>query len=189
MVEDDKDEESYASKFFDSMINDDVDDSGTKIETESHKEYLEKVNDDDEEIEKKMKDDKIDKGETNDNVEKTNVVVKEKDNDEGTDIAKISRKRSKPDNHGHGNGIECAKSGRMLSKLRSEGASGSMEFRNEKMQTPIPTPTRSPRKDLSSDKTISNELTATVSPTTATTFKDSSTSKRKKQPISYDDIK
>ncbi|GJX49905.1 hypothetical protein Tco_0276750 [Tanacetum coccineum] len=34
----------------------------------------------------------------------------------GTDIAKISRKRSKPDNHGHGNGIECAKAGRMLSK-------------------------------------------------------------------------
>ncbi|GJT30661.1 hypothetical protein Tco_0910936 [Tanacetum coccineum] len=28
-----------------------------------------------------------------------------------TDIAKISRKRSKPDNHEHGNGIECAKAG------------------------------------------------------------------------------
>ncbi|GJW78956.1 hypothetical protein Tco_0140638 [Tanacetum coccineum] len=28
-----------------------------------------------------------------------------------TDIAKISRKRLKPDNHEHGNGIECAKSG------------------------------------------------------------------------------
>ncbi|GKA85071.1 hypothetical protein Tco_0806725 [Tanacetum coccineum] len=35
-----------------------------------------------------------------------------------TDIAKISRKRSKPDKHGHGNGIECARAGRMLSKLR-----------------------------------------------------------------------
>ncbi|GKE57092.1 hypothetical protein Tco_1496277, partial [Tanacetum coccineum] len=33
-----------------------------------------------------------------------------------TDIAKISRKRLKPDNHGHENGIECAKDGRMLSK-------------------------------------------------------------------------
>ncbi|GJY14815.1 hypothetical protein Tco_0385237 [Tanacetum coccineum] len=32
-----------------------------------------------------------------------------------TDIAKITRKRSKPDKHGHGNGIECAKAGRMLS--------------------------------------------------------------------------
>ncbi|GJU69835.1 hypothetical protein Tco_1256094 [Tanacetum coccineum] len=34
----------------------------------------------------------------------------------GTDIAKISRKRSKPDNHGHGNGIENIRAGRMLSK-------------------------------------------------------------------------
>nr|GEZ52392.1 hypothetical protein [Tanacetum cinerariifolium] len=66
-------------------------------------------------------------------------------------------------------------------KDNDEGALGSMEFRNEKMSTP----TRSPRKDLSSDKTISEELTATVSPTTATTSKDSSTSKRNKRPISY----
>ncbi|GJZ67476.1 hypothetical protein Tco_0630716, partial [Tanacetum coccineum] len=33
-----------------------------------------------------------------------------------TDIAKISRKRSKPDKHGHGNEIECARARRMLSK-------------------------------------------------------------------------
>ncbi|GKA77731.1 reverse transcriptase domain-containing protein [Tanacetum coccineum] len=33
------------------------------------------------------------------------------------DIAKISRKRSKPDNHGHGNGIKYAKARRMLSKV------------------------------------------------------------------------
>ncbi|GJW35106.1 retrovirus-related pol polyprotein from transposon TNT 1-94 [Tanacetum coccineum] len=37
--------------------------------------------------------------------------------EKGTDIAKISRKRSKPDKHGHRNGIECAKAGRMLSKI------------------------------------------------------------------------
>ncbi|GJY50526.1 retrovirus-related pol polyprotein from transposon TNT 1-94 [Tanacetum coccineum] len=41
-------------------------------------------------------------------------------------------------------------------------------------ETPIPTPTRSPRKDLSSDKTISEELTINVSPTTATTSKNKS---------------
>ncbi|GJT58323.1 reverse transcriptase domain-containing protein [Tanacetum coccineum] len=35
-----------------------------------------------------------------------------------TDIAKISRKRSKPDKHGHGNGIENTRAERMLSKLR-----------------------------------------------------------------------
>ncbi|GJS66834.1 hypothetical protein Tco_0681398 [Tanacetum coccineum] len=32
-----------------------------------------------------------------------------------TNNAKITRKQSKPDKHGHGNGIECAKAGRMLS--------------------------------------------------------------------------
>ncbi|GJY05067.1 hypothetical protein Tco_0371007 [Tanacetum coccineum] len=117
------------AKFADSMINDDVNDSGTRIEPGSHKEYPENVNDDDE-IEKEIKDDEIMKEETNDDVEKINAVVKEKDN--------------------------------------YEGASGSMEFRNEKMQTPILTLTRPPWKDLSSVKTISEELTATVSPTTAT---------------------
>ncbi|GKB50576.1 hypothetical protein Tco_0901329, partial [Tanacetum coccineum] len=30
---------------------------------------------------------------------------------QGTDNAKISRKRLKPDKHEHGNGIECAKAG------------------------------------------------------------------------------
>ncbi|GKE23736.1 hypothetical protein Tco_1435248, partial [Tanacetum coccineum] len=39
---------------------------------------------------------------------------------------------------------------------------GSSKNRNEKMQTPILSPHRSPRTDLSSDKTISQELTATV---------------------------
>ncbi|GKD08189.1 hypothetical protein Tco_1187874 [Tanacetum coccineum] len=119
MVEGDEDEESYASEFVDSMINDDVDDSGTRKEPESHKEHLNNVNDDDENIKKEIKDDEIKKEKKNDDVEKTNEVVKEKDND--------------------------------------EGALGSMEFRNEKMQTPIPRPTRSPRTDLSSDKIISEE--------------------------------
>ncbi|GJY81700.1 hypothetical protein Tco_0494451 [Tanacetum coccineum] len=34
----------------------------------------------------------------------------------GTDNANILRERSKPDKHGHGKGIECARAGRMLSK-------------------------------------------------------------------------
>ncbi|GJR21292.1 hypothetical protein Tco_0969819 [Tanacetum coccineum] len=145
MVEGDEDEESYASEFANSMINDDVDDSGTRIEPESHKEHPKNVNDDDEEIEKEMKDGEIEKEETNDDVEKTGEVDKEKDND--------------------------------------AGESGSMEFRNEKKKTPIPTPTRSPKTYLSSNKTISEELTTTVSPTTATTSKDSSISKCKKSKI------
>ncbi|GKE62143.1 hypothetical protein Tco_1512510 [Tanacetum coccineum] len=43
MVEGDEDEESYASIFSDSMINDDVDDSSTKIEPASHKEHSKTV--------------------------------------------------------------------------------------------------------------------------------------------------
>ncbi|GJS17409.1 hypothetical protein Tco_0411881 [Tanacetum coccineum] len=39
---------------------------------------------------------------------------------DSTDIAKITRKRSKLDKHGHGNGKENTRAGRMLSKLRSE---------------------------------------------------------------------
>ncbi|GKF48492.1 hypothetical protein Tco_0141743, partial [Tanacetum coccineum] len=34
-----------------------------------------------------------------------------------TDIAKNLRKRLKPDKHEHGNGIEYARAGRMLSKV------------------------------------------------------------------------
>ncbi|GKD41339.1 hypothetical protein Tco_1261546 [Tanacetum coccineum] len=146
MVEGEGDEESYASEFAGSMINDDVDDSGTKLEPRSHKENLEHVTDDDEEIVKKKKDKEIEKEMNIDDVEKTDEVVKEKDIDVAT---------------------------------------GSTEIRKEQKQTPIPSPTRSPRNVSSSDKTSSEELTATVSPTTTTTSKDSSTTKFKKRFISY----
>ncbi|GJZ75177.1 hypothetical protein Tco_0639642 [Tanacetum coccineum] len=46
----------------------------------------------------------------------------------------------------------------------------SSKIRNKKMQTPIPSPLRFPRKDLSSDKAIAEELTVSVSPTPATLF-------------------
>ncbi|GKA33964.1 hypothetical protein Tco_0720393 [Tanacetum coccineum] len=49
---------------------------------------------------------------------------------------------------------------------------GSLEDRTKKMQTPIPSPPRSPRTDLSLDKIISQELTATVSPALGTTSQD-----------------
>ncbi|GKD11274.1 hypothetical protein Tco_1190959 [Tanacetum coccineum] len=62
IVEGEGDAESYASEFADSMINDDVDDSGTKIEPGSHKEHPKNVtDDDDEEIEKEKKDEGIEK--------------------------------------------------------------------------------------------------------------------------------
>ncbi|GJX12431.1 hypothetical protein Tco_0204189 [Tanacetum coccineum] len=54
--------------------------------------------------------------------------------------------------------------------------SGSLETRNEQTHTPIPSPPRSPRNDLSSDKTISKELTVNISPTHDTTSKDPSMS-------------
>ncbi|GKC31582.1 hypothetical protein Tco_1038876 [Tanacetum coccineum] len=79
MVEGDEDEESYASEFAESILNDDVDDSGTKIEPESHKENPENVVDDDEEIEKEKKDEEIENKNKDDNIEKTNEIVKEKD--------------------------------------------------------------------------------------------------------------
>ncbi|GJZ43520.1 hypothetical protein Tco_0590775 [Tanacetum coccineum] len=115
--EGEKDEELYASEFSNSMFNND-DDSGTKIEPESHKENPEVVDD----------------NEVKDNADYTNH------------------------------------------SLVGTYATGSMETRNEQMQTPIPTPNRSHRKDLSSGKTISEELTApestdTVSLSTATTSK------------------
>nr|GEU55269.1 hypothetical protein [Tanacetum cinerariifolium] len=65
-----------------------------------------------------------------------------------------------------------------------DDVTGSTKIRKEQKQTPIPSPTRSPRNVLSSDKTVSEELTATVSPTTATTSKASSITKCKKQSIS-----
>nr|GEW26546.1 retrovirus-related Pol polyprotein from transposon TNT 1-94 [Tanacetum cinerariifolium] len=86
-----------------------------------------------------------------DDAKKTNAVIEEKNNDDHID-----------------------------NTLVGTHATDTMETRNEQMQTLIPTPTRSPRKDLSSDNTISKELTANVSPTTTTTSKDSSKSKSKR---------
>nr|GEU31821.1 hypothetical protein [Tanacetum cinerariifolium] len=51
---------------------------------------------------------------------------------------------------------------------------GSSKIRTEKTQTPIPSPPRSPRKDLFSDKDIGQELTVSVSPTLATSSQDHS---------------
>nr|GEY64712.1 hypothetical protein [Tanacetum cinerariifolium] len=139
MVEGEEDDELYASVFADSMLNDDVDDSGTRIRK------CHKKDDDNDEIEKDKKDD------DNENVEKIYEVVKEKENDDQTGYT-----------------------------LVGSHVTGSMEFKKKRMQTPIPSPNRSPRKDLSYNKTISWELMATVSPTAATKSKDSSKSKSKK---------
>ncbi|GJU04530.1 hypothetical protein Tco_1120960, partial [Tanacetum coccineum] len=142
MVEGEQDEESYASEFVDSMLNDDVDDSGTNIEPESHKENPEVVDDD---VTKKKDDKKVEDEVKDDDVEKTDDAAEEKDNDDHTDHT-----------------------------LVRTHATDSMATRNEQIQTPILTPNRSSRKDLSLNKTIFQELTATVSPTTATKSKSKS---------------
>ncbi|GJY48893.1 hypothetical protein Tco_0438849, partial [Tanacetum coccineum] len=110
MVEGDEDEELYASEFVDSMLNDDFDDSGTRLEPGSHKENLEHV-----------------------------VVVDDDDDDEKK--------------------VDETKDAEM----------GSLETRTEEMQTPIPTPPRSLRIILSSDKNTTQELTDDVPLPTATT--------------------
>nr|GEY20404.1 putative RNA-directed DNA polymerase [Tanacetum cinerariifolium] len=95
-------------------------------EPESHKENMKVVDDD---VTKK-KDHEKDEDEVKDDdvyVEKTDAAAEAKDTDDHT-------------NH----------------TLVRTHAAGSVETRNDQMLTPIPTPTRSPRKDLSSDKMTAN---------------------------------
>ncbi|GJZ88980.1 hypothetical protein Tco_0660762 [Tanacetum coccineum] len=119
-----EDEDSYASKFADSVFLN-KEDTSARLEPESHKENPEIVDDDDDDVNEK-KDNK--KDDDNDD-----------DNDNHDDQALVRNKRM-----------------------------GSSEIR---------TPPRSPRTDLSSDKTISQELIATISPTPTTTSQDRSKSK------------
>ncbi|GJU16473.1 retrovirus-related pol polyprotein from transposon TNT 1-94 [Tanacetum coccineum] len=138
IVEGEEGEESYASAFADCVFNDDVDDTGCKIEPGSHKEKLENIDDDVVEIEKETNVD-----DTSDKL--LDEVVKEKE-------VNMSR---------------------------------SQEIRKEQKQTLIPSPIRSPRNVSALDKTISEELTADVSPTTATTSKILSKLKQKKKSFTH----
>ncbi|GJZ99134.1 hypothetical protein Tco_0671685 [Tanacetum coccineum] len=97
IVEGEEDDESYASEFADSMLSDDVDDSGTRIEPRSHKENLEVINDDDDVNDKDKQDEKKndDDQPKDDDVEKTDDVAKEKDND-ATGNKKISKELTTP---------------------------------------------------------------------------------------------
>ncbi|GJS99971.1 hypothetical protein Tco_0821141 [Tanacetum coccineum] len=144
MVKGEDDEESYASEFADSIFNDD-DDFGTRIEPRSHKKNPEVIDDDDVTVIEKKGDKKVNDEKKDDDVEKKDDGAEDKKNDDQTD--------------------------QTLVRIHT---SGSMETRTEKMKTPIPTPPRSPRKDLSSYKIISKELTSTVSPTNTTTSKPKS---------------
>ncbi|GKB73853.1 hypothetical protein Tco_0935265, partial [Tanacetum coccineum] len=106
-----RDKESYASEFVDSVFHDD-DDSGNRIEPEINKKNLKTIDDDDDDEKEKQDDDNDD---DDDDV-----------NDDHTDHT--------------------------LDKTQK---TGSLETRNEKMQTPISSPRRSLRIDLSSEKNLS----------------------------------
>nr|GEX13687.1 hypothetical protein [Tanacetum cinerariifolium] len=85
------------------------------------------------------------------------------------DDDKDEKKDDKKDDDGNGDYDDHA--------LLRNKVKGSLEVRNEKMKTPIPSPPRSYRIDLSSDKTFSNELMATISSTDTTTSQDRTNSK------------
>ncbi|GJR39490.1 hypothetical protein Tco_1215174 [Tanacetum coccineum] len=100
----------------------------------------------DEEIEKEVKDNGIEKDKTNEE------IVKEKKTDTVEETNEVVKEKDIVDD-----------------------VTGSIEIRKEQKLTPIPSPTRSPRNVSSSEKIVSKEFTTPVSPTTATTSKDSST--------------
>nr|GEV40006.1 copia protein [Tanacetum cinerariifolium] len=161
----DEDEESYASEFADLVLNDDVDDSGTRIEPGCYKENPEKVDDDDKELETEKKDKEIEKDKKDKDTEKNKT-------DEEIEKENKDYNAKKTDEV-------------VMEKEIVDDVTSSMKIRKEQKQTPIPSPTRSPRNVSSSDKIVYEELTATVSPTPTITSKVSSTTKCKKRFISY----
>ncbi|GJU09749.1 hypothetical protein Tco_1132145 [Tanacetum coccineum] len=128
-------------------------DEYTRKEPEIHKENLKNVNDDDVEIVKEKKDDVEFEKEKKDDVEiekgkKAEETEKDKNDDNVEKTDEI-----------------------VMEKNVVDDVKGSMEIRKEQKQTPIPSPTRSLRNVSSFNKTIYEELTTVVSPTTATTSK------------------
>nr|GFA36365.1 hypothetical protein [Tanacetum cinerariifolium] len=115
------------------------------------------VDNDDKEIEKEKKDEEIEKEKTGEE-----EIEKEKKDDTVEETDEVVKEKDIIDD-----------------------VTGSMEIRKEQKQTPIPLPNRSLRNVSSSDKIVSKELAATVSPPTATTSEVSSTTKHKKRSISF----
>ncbi|GJT79954.1 RNA-directed DNA polymerase, eukaryota, reverse transcriptase zinc-binding domain protein [Tanacetum coccineum] len=154
LVNGDDDDESSASAFADTVLNDDGDDTGSKLEPGSHKEHPEHVFDDNE---KKKKDEEVEKENEVVEIEKETTI----DDTSATMNGEVVMEKEVADMSGFP----------LLLVVR---------VRKEQKQTPIPLPIRSPRNDLSSGKTISEEFTDTVTPTTATSFKTPSTTICKK---------
>ncbi|GJZ54320.1 hypothetical protein Tco_0609205 [Tanacetum coccineum] len=83
------------------------------------------------------------------------------------------------------NDTSAKKNEEVITEKEVVDMSGSQEIRKEQKQTRIPSPIRSPRNDLSSNKTISEELADTVTPIIATSSKTPSTITRKKKYFSH----
>ncbi|GJZ41845.1 hypothetical protein Tco_0588731 [Tanacetum coccineum] len=155
LVDGDEDEESSASAFADIVLNDNDDDTGSKLETRSHKEHPEHVSDDNKK--KKKKDEEVEKE------NKVVEIVKE------TTIDDTSAKMNEE----------------VMMKKEVVDMSGSQEIRKEQKHIPIPLPIRSPRNDLTLGNIILEEFTDTIPPTTATSSKTPSTTTRKKKSFSH----
>ncbi|GKD03906.1 hypothetical protein Tco_1178880, partial [Tanacetum coccineum] len=146
LVDGDDNDESSTSAFADFVLNDDGDDTGSKLEPGSHKEHPEHVFDDNEQ-------------ENDEAIEKEKEVVKIVKETNVDDEMNKKDKENEED----------------VTKKEVVDMSGSQEIRKDQMQTPIPSSIRSPRNDLSLDKTILEEFADTVTQTTATSSKTPST--------------
>ncbi|GJT57929.1 hypothetical protein Tco_0992983 [Tanacetum coccineum] len=175
LVDGDDDDKSSTSAFTDFVLNDDGDDTGSKLELGSHKEHPEHMFDDGEQ-------------ENNEAIEKEKEVVeivketnvddemnkKDKEVEKEKEVVEIVKETNVDD-------TSAKKNEEDVTEKEVVDMLGSQEIRKEQMQTPIPSPIRSPRNDLSLDKTISEELVDTVTPTTATSSKTPSTTTRQKK--------
>ncbi|GKA54231.1 hypothetical protein Tco_0753180 [Tanacetum coccineum] len=163
MVEGNTYEESYASEFADSILNDegaDVDDTGSKIVPGSQKENLERVSDDDETKKEKEVAQDMNEKETEEVGKEHNIVEKEVEDETN---------------------VEAEKTKEVVKEVEVANVSGSQATRNEQKQTPIPSPIRSPRNVSFLEKIVSEDLTDKISPTTTTTSKTFFTTKHKKR--------
>ncbi|GJT52523.1 hypothetical protein Tco_0978680 [Tanacetum coccineum] len=154
MVEGNTDEESYASEFANSILNNDgadVDDTRSKIEPGSQKENLKRVSDNDGTEKEK---------ETEEVRTEQNIFENEVENEPN---------------------VEAEKTDEIVKKKEVVSVSGSQEIRNEQKQTPILSPIRSLRNVSFLDKTVLKDLIDNISPTTATTSQTSFITKHKKR--------
>ncbi|GKE29614.1 hypothetical protein Tco_1444998, partial [Tanacetum coccineum] len=114
------------------------------------------------------------------NTEATNVDdtgnIKEKENEKVGIEHNIVEKEVEDEINVEGETTE-----EVVKETKVVNVSGSQETRNEQMQTPIPSPIRSPRNVSFLEKTVSEDFTDKISPTTTTTSKTSFTTKHKKR--------